>query len=347
MSAFSLEEHPHTRLNPLTGEWLLVSPHRATRPWQGQVERGETSALPRHDPSCYLCPGNSRAGGETNPDYRDTFIFTNDFSSLLPETPEGGLDEKGLFVARAEKGICRVICFSPRHDLTVPRMEVPSLRKVIDVWTGEYGELGGREHINHVQIFENKGAMMGCSNPHPHCQIWAQESLPVETAKEQGRQREYLKAHGRTLLGDYLDAELSKNERIVCANDGFVALVPFWAVWPFEAMVICRRAVGSLHALTDAEKTDLADIYRQLTIRYDNLFRISFPYSMGIHQAPTDGKEHPEWRLHMHFYPPLLRSATVRKFMVGYEMMANPQRDITAEQSARRLRELPSKRYTE
>ncbi|MBN1952942.1 MAG: UDP-glucose--hexose-1-phosphate uridylyltransferase [Bacteroidales bacterium] len=339
MAGFNLEDHPHRRYNPLTGEWVLVSPHRAKRPWQGQVEKDESKALPDYDPECYLCPGNTRAGGKENPAYTDTFIFTNDFSSLLPDTPDGKLDESGLFIARSERGIAKVICFSPRHDLTVPLMDIPDIRKVIDLWVTQYEALGALDIINHVQIFENKGSMMGCSNPHPHCQIWAQSSIPVEVTKEQKNQSAYFEENGRTLLSDYLAMEQEKNERIIYRNDSFTALVPFWATWPFEAMIIANRPVNSLPELNDPEKTALADCYKALTVRYDNLFRTSFPYSMGFHQAPVDGKPHPEWHLHMHFYPPLLRSATVKKFMVGYEMMANPQRDFTAEQSANRLRE--------
>ena len=337
----TLREYPHRRLNPLTGEWVLVSPHRALRPWQGQVEELPAETRPAHDPACYLCPGNARAGGVRNPDYTGTFVFDNDFAALRPDAPPADLNEGGLLVAGTEAGITRVICFSPRHDLSLPEMEVRAIRGVVDVWAEQYAELGARPEIGHVQIFENKGEMMGCSNPHPHGQIWAQRSLPMAAARENDRQAAYLARYSRTLLGDYLRMEEARGERIVCANDHFVVLVPFWAVWPFETMVLPRRAVADVAALRDAERDGLADVLKRLTARYDNLFGVSFPYSAGIHQAPTDGRPHPEWTLHMHFYPPLLRSATVKKFMVGYEMLGEPQRDVTPESSAERLRAVP------
>ncbi len=345
MSNFNIEEHPHRRLNPLTNDWILVSPHRAKRPWQGQVEKAISDERPKHDPTCYLCAGNERAGGKFNPDYKGTFVFTNDFSALLNDTPKGEFNEGSLFQAKSESGICKVICFSEDHSLTIPEMEVKDIRSVVDVWCEQFEELSNVDFINYVQIFENKGAIMGCSNPHPHGQIWSSSSVPAEPAKESETQKAYFEKYGTTLLGDYLKAELQKKERLLVENEHFVALVPYWAVWPFETMIISRRPVQNILQLTDAERTGLADIYKQLTVRYDNLFEVSFPYSSGLHQAPTDGKDHPEWHLHMHFYPPLLRSASVKKFMVGYEMLASPQRDITAEQAAHRLRDLSDVHY--
>lgn len=338
-------DKPHRRFNPLTGAWVLVSPHRARRPWHGQVEIPPQEQRPAYDPACYLCPGNLRAGNQRNPSYTSTFVFENDFSALLPDTPDLEHSSDGLLIARGEKGICRVICFSPRHDVTLAEMGRDDIRGVVDVWAEEYERLGRMSFINHVQIFENKGQMMGCSNPHPHGQIWAQESLPDEPAKEHARLDAYFRAKGKSLLTDYLAAELTSGERIVVQNDSFTALVPYWAVWPFETIIVSSRHVGNLLQMEDHERTDLADIIRAVTVRYDNLFNISFPYSSGLHQAPTDGQPHPGWHFHMHFYPPLLRSAAVRKFMVGYEMMAEPQRDITPELSAERLRAVPEVHY--
>jgi len=340
-------EKPHRRLNQLTGAWVLVSPHRARRPWQGQVETPPQEQRPSHDPTCYLCPGNLRAGNQRNPSYTSTFVFDNDFSALLPDTDETEQALDDLLIARGERGICRVICFSPRHDLTLAEMGRDDIRRVVDVWAEEYERLGSIPFINHVQIFENKGPMMGCSNPHPHGQIWAQNSIPDEPAHELARLDSYFRAKGKSLLADYLATELRIGERIVVQNDGFVALVPYWAVWPFEVLIVSRRQVGNLVQMEGEERTDLGDIVRAVTARYDNLFKISFPYSSGIHQSPTDGLPHPECHFHMHFYPPLLRSASVRKFMVGYEMLADPQRDITPELSAERLRALGEKHYKE
>ena len=345
MSSLDLAAHPHRRFNPMTREWVLVSPHRTQRPWQGQVEDRAPEVQLAFDLSCYLCPGNVRAGGVKNPAYTSTFVFDNDFAAIKPDTPEGELREKGLLLAHSESGRCRVVCFSPRHDLTIARMSVPDLRNVVDAWTKEFQELGSDAKIRAVQIFENRGAMMGCSNPHPHGQIWANETVPTELAKELGAFGEYYQTHRSTLLSDYLALELEKQVRVVCTNDHFVALVPFWAVWPFETMVVSRRPVAALDELTGDERTALADILRQVTIRYDNLFQTSFPYTMGFHQRPTDGPAYPEFHFHAHFYPPLLRSATVRKFMVGYEMLGMPQRDITAETAAKWLRDLPAKHY--
>lgn len=336
---------PHRRFNPLTGEWVLVSPHRTQRPWQGQVEKTAQPTQQAYDPNCYLCPGNPRAGGVRNPDYTGTFVFTNDFAALKPDIEPHRTDEDGLLVAQSERGVCEVVCFLPRHDLTVARMEVRDIRGVVDTWCEQYGELGARDFINYVQVFENRGEMMGASNPHPHCQIWAGESLPNEATKELGTQESWLSARGTCMLCDYLAVEARAGERIVAENAAFTALVPFWAVWPFEVILISKRHIGAMDELDDSERTALADILKRLTTRYDNLFETSFPYTMGFHQRPTDGQPHPEWHFHAHYYPPLLRSATVRKFMVGYEMLATPQRDITPEAAAARLRELPERHY--
>ncbi len=346
MAKFNMEDHPHRRLNVLTGEWVLVSPHRAKRPWQGQVEKISEEKRPEYDPKCYLCPGNERIGGHLNPKYTEPYVFVNDFSALLTDTPEGGVQsEDGLFQAKSESGICKVICFSPRHDLTIPEMEVSEIKKVVDLWAQEYKIIGENDFVDYVQIFENKGSVMGCSNPHPHGQIWSSSSVPNEPAKEQVKMLDYYNKNGKSLLTDYVNAELEKKDRVLFENDHFVGLVPYWAVWPFEAMIVSKRHVTNLTELTEDEKMAFASAYKELTVMYDNLFEVSFPYSAGIHQAPTDGEEHPEWHLHMHFYPPLLRSATVKKFMVGYEMLGNPQRDITAETSAQRLRDLSKVHY--
>ena len=344
-------DYPHRRLNPLTREWLLVSPHRAKRPWLGQVEKSAPSALPPYDPTCYLCPGNRRAEGATNPSYTATFAFDNDFAALLPpdrtQVESRGNDlPEALFRSEPETGTCRVMCLSPRHDLTLPELSQTDVEAVVRSWADQTADLGSRDYINHVQIFENKGAVMGCSMPHPHNQIWATSHVPSEPQKELTAQTEYLSAHGSCLLCDYVRAELAAGERIVVKNDHFTVVVPYWAVWPFEVLLISNRHFASLPELADLEVGALADIIRKITARYDNLFETSFPYSMGFHQAPTDGDSHGEWHFHAHYYPPLLRSATVRKFMVGFEMLAQPQRDIKPETAAERLRSLSDTHYS-
>jgi len=337
----------HRRRNALTGDWILVSPHRMNRPWKGKVEEVPVEHRPEYDPGCYLCPGNVRANGVQNPEYTDTYVFDNDFAAMyLNEDMVEGQDDE-LFMISPEQGLCRVICFSPRHDLTLAHMEVPAIRRVVDVWTEQYREIGAMPAINYVQIFENKGELMGCSNPHPHGQIWAQQSIPTEPDKELIQQKKYWDAHSCTLLSDYLEAELKDGARIVSENEHFVVLVPFWALWPFETLVVSRRPIGSLLEFSSGERDGLADILKDITTRYDQLFNVSFPYSAGLHQAPTDGQPHPEWHFHIHFYPPLLRSATVKKYMVGYELLSEPQRDITAEESARRLREFKVQSFSD
>jgi UDPglucose--hexose-1-phosphate uridylyltransferase len=342
----NLTTQPHRRYNPLADEWLLVSPQRTQRPWQGQVEELPEDERPSYDPGCYLCAGNTRSGGKQNPAYTGTFVFENDFPALLPDAEPGGDAEHPLFQAQVERGVCRVLCFSPRHDWTLAHMPPADIRAVVDTWAEQTTALAAEyPWLAYVQIFENKGEIMGCSNPHPHGQIWSTERLPREVEKEEIAQRAYFEAHGQTMLSEILTHEREAGERVVIENEHWTTLVPFWAVWPFEVMLVANRPVQWLADLNIDERDALADILSRLTIRYDNLFRTSFPYSMGFHQAPVNADEQPHWHLHAHFYPPLLRSATIKKFMVGYEMLGTPQRDITPESAAERLREQPEVRY--
>lgn len=335
----NLENYSHKRYNILTGEWVLVSPHRSKRPWQGQNEEVSNEKRPSYDESCYLCAGNTRINGEINPDYKDVFIFTNDFAALQKDSPDFSIND-GLLIAESEKGICKVICFSPDHSKSLADMTPLEIQKVVYAWQKEYKELGDNELINYVQIFENKGAVMGCSNPHPHGQIWSQSTLPNEVAKKDRQQLDYYSDKKSSLLGDYINQELEKNERIIFQNDAFVVLIPFWAIWPFEAMIVPKKQQANISAMSSDETLLYAEAIAVLTKAYDRIFNTSFPYSSGIHQAPTDGKNHNHWHWHMSFYPPLLRSASVKKFMVGYEMFGTPQRDITAEKAAKMIREL-------
>jgi UDPglucose--hexose-1-phosphate uridylyltransferase len=332
-------QYPHRRWNPLRQSWVLVSPHRTQRPWQGEVGQKAAPAAVSHDPQCYLCPGNQRAGGATNPAYEGIFSFVNDYAALLPESP-AATDAPASPLLRAEptRGVCKVLCYHPDHSLTLARMTREEIRPVVDAWARECLELGGIGWIEYVQIFENRGAMMGASNPHPHGQIWSSGFVPDEPAAETQAQRDHLARTGRCLLCDYVEAERQAGERVVFENEHFLALVPWWAIWPFEVLLVSRRHLGALPELNGDERGGLADALKRLTTRYDNLFETSFPYTMGFHQSPTDREAHPEWHFHAHFYPALLRSATVRKFMVGFEMLGMPQRDITPEDAAQRLR---------
>ena len=334
-----LENNSHRRYNILTGEWVLVSPHRSKRPWQGQNETVVKKEPIEYDPDCYLCPGNTRINGKQNPDYKDVFVFQNDFSALQEDAEHFNIN-KGLLKAESESGICRVICFSPDHSKSLADMTLPAITQVIQAWCEQYDELGQIENINYVQIFENKGEVMGCSNPHPHGQIWSQSTVPNEIIKKDNHQSVYYKNNQRSLLKDYVIQELESNERIIFENDSFVVLTPFWAIWPFETMIVPKQHHQNITQLCKAEKENFAQAISVTTKVYDKLFNCSFPYSSGIHQAPTNNKNNNHWHWHMSFYPPLLRSATVKKFMVGYEMFGMPQRDITAEQAAKKLRDL-------
>jgi UDPglucose--hexose-1-phosphate uridylyltransferase len=338
-------QSPHRRWNPLRQSWVLVSPHRTERPWQGEVGQKVAPSGVSYDPQCYLCPGNQRAGGAVNPAYSGVFSFVNDYAALLPDLPAPvAATGSPLLVAKAARGLCKVLCYHPDHSLTLARMTREEIRTVVDAWTREYEELCALGWIQYVQIFENRGAMMGASNPHPHGQIWSSDFVPYEPAAETQAQREHLALTGCCLMCEYLAAEQADSQRIIFENEHFTALVPWWAVWPFEVLLLSRRHAGALPEFTSGERDGLADALKRLTTRFDNLFETSFPYTMGFHQAPAGqvtrpGATHPEWHFHAHFYPPLLRSATVRKFMVGFEMLGMPQRDITAEDAAQRLRD--------
>lgn len=338
-------ETPHRRYNPLLDEWVLCSPHRLDRPWQGEVAEAIPESRLRYDAACSLCPGNVRANGQRNPDYATTFAFDNDFPALVAESGASATDDGGLLLTEPATGRCRVLCFSPRHDLTLAEMDAAGVLPVVDAWVEEVKSLGSLPAVRYVQVFENKGTMMGCSNPHPHGQVWATGHVPLFPARKLVSQRAHFGRHGSDLLGDCLARELSAGERIVCRNEHWVALVPFWAVWPFELMLVPLRRVPDLPALSGQERHALADILCRVGARYDNLFRTSFPYSMGFQGRPSDGEEHPWWRLHAVFFPPLLRSASVRKFLVGFELTAEPQRDLTPEEAAARLRAQPERHY--
>ena len=343
-----LNGRPHRRYNPLRKSWLLVSPQRTSRPWQGETDTSKPVPGVAHDPKCYLCTGVTRTSGVVNPEYRNVYAFDNDFPALRPDLaplPGSTVATSTLMRSEPEYGICRVLCFHPNHSLTLAEMSVDDLTLVVDAWAEETATLGADPKISYVEIFENRGAMMGSSLPHPHCQIWSTEHVPDEPKLEGASQLEYLEAQHTCLLCDYLAEELKSGERLVCENDSFAAVVPFWAVWPFETMVLSKTHLGAFPELSAKQRRDLAELLIRLTTRFDNLFQTSFPYTMGFHQSPTDGAKHPEWHFHAHFYPPLLRSAQIRKFMVGFELLGMPQRDITPESAAERLRALSEVRF--
>lgn len=339
-------QFPHRRYNPLRRQWVLVSPHRTQRPWQGEVGSASGFSSVHYDPACYLCPGNARAGGAQTPKYNHVYVFDNDYAAILPDSPDPAPTGSPLLRAEGERGRCRVLCFHPDHALTLALMEQADLERVVDAWVEQYGELSADPSIRYVQIFENRGAMMGASNPHPHGQLWATSHVPDEPQAEADAQAAYFAERGTSLLMDYVALEEREGVRVVCGNDEFLCVVPYWAVWPFETLVLPRNPVRTLLEFSGAQRKGLADILHQVTVRYDNLFDTSFPYTMGFHGAPCDGGEHKGFQWHAHFYPPLLRSATVKKFMVGFEMLGMPQRDITAEGAAERLRALPGIHFT-
>ena len=328
---------PHRRYNPLRGEWVLVSPHRMARPWQGEEMPSAATAPPAYDRECYLCPGNRRAKNKRNPSYRDIHIFTNDFSALLEETDQEDTRATELLQCRQARGTCRVICYSPLHNVSFASMATKEMEKVIEAWRHELERLG--EQYKYVQIFENKGAMVGCSNDHPHGQIWACDFLPTEARKEQVQQDDWMRTHKNPLLRDYLNQEQARRERIVLQNEHWVLLTPYWGYWPYETLLLPCQDISSLRQLDEKQRRSLAEMLKELIIKYDALFGISFPYLMGWHGEVHPRPDTKHRLLHCHFYPPLLRSAQVRKYSASFELCAELQRDMTPEEAAEKLRD--------